>query len=121
VNNETFIRSYFSGWEKNDWNLVESLLADDFTFTSPNDDDHIDKRRYKRKCWPSAPTFERFNIEKVIENDAEAFAKYEAWTTDGKSFRNAEYFRFRDGKIEEIQVFFGVPHPAPADSRWPER
>jgi len=117
MKNESIIRSYFSGWERKDWNSVESLLADGFTFTSPNDDAHIDKRRYKEKCWPWAPTLERFDIEKVIENETEAFVKYESWTTSGKSYTSAEYFRFRNGKIEAIEVFFGVPHPALADAQ----
>jgi hypothetical protein len=52
MTNEEIIRAYYSGWEKKQWSAVDNLLGDGFTFTSPNDDDHIDKRAFKTKCWP---------------------------------------------------------------------
>jgi len=44
MTNETLIQTYYSGWDKREWSLVDSLLADSFTFTSANDDDHIGSR-----------------------------------------------------------------------------
>ena len=37
----------------------------------------------------------------------EAFARYELETTAGKLFRNTEFFRFRGGKLVEVDVYFG--------------
>jgi ketosteroid isomerase-like protein len=103
------IKDYFSGWERKDWSSIEAKLADDFTFTSPNDDDHIDKRRYKEKCWPGAEGIEKIDIRTIIERGDEAFARYHLRMKDGKSFQNTEYFRFANGRIREIEVFFGSP------------
>lgn len=47
---EEIIRTYYSGWEKKQWSAVDNLLADGFTFTSPNDEDHIDKRASKQNA-----------------------------------------------------------------------
>ena len=46
---EKLIKTYFSGYEKKDWNLVAGQLAADFTFTSPNGDDHLTLTKYKEK------------------------------------------------------------------------
>ena len=104
---EEIVRNYYSGWENNEWGAIDSLLADGFTFTSPNDDDHIDKRAFKTRCWSQADFIGRFELESVIGKDNEAFVKYLCHTENGKSFRNTEYFRFRDGKVEAIEVYFG--------------
>ncbi|MGH9759964.1 MAG: nuclear transport factor 2 family protein, partial [Blastocatellia bacterium] len=101
------IRTYYSGWEKKEWSAVESLLADDFTFTSPNGDDHIGKGSFKAKCWPEAKWIARFELESVIERDNEAFVKYLCRTENGRSFRNIEHFRFAGGKVAAIDCYFG--------------
>jgi ketosteroid isomerase-like protein len=108
MTNEEIIRKYYAGWEKKDWGPLDVLLADDFTFTSANNDDHISKSTFKARCWESQIDFiERFELEKVIESGNEAFVKYLCRTKNGKSFRNVEYFRFRDGKVEAIESYFG--------------
>jgi ketosteroid isomerase-like protein len=104
---QEMIRTYYSGWEKKDWSAIDSLLADGFTFTSPNHDDHISKGAFKTRCWPQTKWIERFELESVITRDDEAFVKYLCHTKNGKSFRNAEYFRFRNEKIEAIECYFG--------------
>ncbi len=45
------IRKYFSANENKDRKAVESLLTDDFVFTSPYDY-HIDREAYFKRCWP---------------------------------------------------------------------
>lgn len=108
------IRTYYSGWEKKEWSAIETLLADTFTFTSPNDDDHIDKHAFKARCWPEADHINRFQLESVIGGQNEAFVKYLCQTRKNTSFRNIEYFRFVDGKIAAIEVYFGghIGHPS---------
>jgi uncharacterized protein YndB with AHSA1/START domain len=108
---EKIIKDYYSMYEKKDWKLMENLLAEGFTFTSPNDDDHIDVAAFKKKCWPQAcKTIKSFDVDKVIGEGDEAFARYRVITTNGASIRNAEYFRFENGKIKEIAVYFGPGH-----------
>ncbi len=108
MTNEEIIRKYYAAWEKKDWGPFDILLADSFTFTSANDDDHISKSAFKARCWESQIGFiERFELEQVIGNGNEAFVKYLCRTKNGKSFRNVEYFRFRDEKVEAIECYFG--------------
>jgi hypothetical protein len=85
------------------------LLADNFTFTSANDDDHISKSVFKARCWETQIDFiERFELEQVIGNGNEAFVKYLCRTKNGKSFRNVEYFRVTGEKVEAIECYFGA-------------
>jgi ketosteroid isomerase-like protein len=105
---EKIIKDYYGAYEKKDWNLMEPLLADGFTFTSPNNDDHIDIKRFKEKCWPGAYKIKKFDVAKIIGSGDEAYATYTCTTVDGKFFRNTEYYKFKDGKIAEIEVFFGT-------------
>ena len=109
MKHEQTIRSYFDGWKRNDWSAVERLLAEDFTFTSLNDDDHIDKRRYQEKCWPGAASLERMEIDTIVEKDDEAFIRYRGRFAGGEDVHNMESFRLANGKIKEIEVFFGRP------------
>jgi len=37
------VKAIYDAYETNSRIICETLLADDFTFTSPNDDYHIDK------------------------------------------------------------------------------
>jgi SnoaL-like protein len=104
---EQLIRTYYSGYEKNEWSLIDSVISDSFTFTSPNDDDHISKSAFKARCWPQAEFVERFELENVFEKDTEAFVRYLCRTTKGTSFRNVEYFRFAGGMINSIECYFG--------------
>jgi hypothetical protein len=105
---ETIIKDYYSAYEKKDWNLLENLLAEGFTFTSPNDDDHINVKAFKEKCWPEASKLiKSFDVDKILGNGDEAFARYQGVFTNGATIRNTEYFKFENGKIKEIEVFFG--------------
>lgn len=106
---EELIRKYYAAWEKKDWGPFDVLLADNFTFTSANDDDHISKSVFKARCWETQIDFiERFELEQVIGNGNEAFVKYLCRTKNGKSFRNVEYFRVTGEKVEAIECYFGA-------------
>src|SRR6516164_4200709 len=62
--NEETIRKYYAAWETRDWHPIDILLADNFTFTSANNDDHSSKRTFKERCWESQIDFrERFELE----------------------------------------------------------
>jgi hypothetical protein len=83
-------------------------MADNFTFTSAAGDDHISKSTFKTQCWDTQVDFiDRFDLERVSGRGNEAFVKYLCHTKNGKSFRNVEYFRLRDGKVETIECYFG--------------
>lgn len=103
---QKIVKEVYTAYEKKDWNMLKSLFADGFTFYSPNDD-HIDLKTYKVRCWPNAYNIKRFDIDKLIVDGDDAFVTYNGWTTDGRVFRNTEYFKFKDGKIKEFACFFG--------------
>lgn len=101
------IKTYFSGYEKKDWNITASQLADGFTFTSPAPDDHIPLAVYKQRCWPQSKFIQKFDFISIIQDGDHAFVLYNLTTTDNKVIRNAEYYTFSDGKIKSIECFFG--------------
>jgi hypothetical protein len=103
---EKAIREYYTAFEKKDWNLMEQILAGGFTFSSPLDD-HINVKAFQVKCWPNAYKIKRFDLEKLVVNGDDAFVICNGWTTDGKLFRNSDYFKLKDGKIKEYECFFG--------------
>ncbi len=104
---EKIIREYFAGWLNNDWSQVSGQLASGFTFTSPAPDDHITTEQFKEKCWNQAAHVQKFDFIKIIGNEHEAFAIIHVITKDHNIIRNTEYFRFSNGKIKSIEVFFG--------------
>jgi ketosteroid isomerase-like protein len=106
--NEKVVREYYTAYEKKDWHILELILADGFTFTSPAGDDHIDLKQYKEKCWPNSSNTKKFDLEKVIVSGDDAFVTYNGWTNDGRLFRNTERFRLKEGKIIENECFFGT-------------
>jgi ketosteroid isomerase-like protein len=112
---EEIIRKWYAAWEKKDWGPVDALLADNFTFTSAAGDDHISKSIFKTRCWETQIDFiERFELEQVIGNGNEAFVKYLCRTKNGKSFRNVEYLRVTDEKVEAIECYFGAQSSFPS-------
>jgi len=83
---------------KKDWHMLELILADEFTFTSPAGDNHISLRQFKERCWPNAENTRKFDLEKVLVAGDDAFVTYNGWTNDGRLFRNTERFRLKEGR-----------------------
>jgi len=112
---EQVIRKWYAAWEQKDWKPVGALLADDFTFSSAAGDDHISKSVFKTRCWETQINFiERFELERVIGSGTDAFVKYLCLTKNGKSFRNVEYLRVTDQKVEAIECYFGSQSSFPS-------
>jgi ketosteroid isomerase-like protein len=106
--NENVVREYYTAYEKKDWHILERILANGFTFTSPAGDDHIDLKEYKSRCWPNSENTKKFDLEKVVVVGDDAYVTYNEWTNDGRLFRNTERFLLKDGKIIENECFFGT-------------
>jgi ketosteroid isomerase-like protein len=101
------VRACYSAYERKDRALIESLLAPDFTFSSPLDD-HISRERYFERCWPNSEHMGTFEIEKLFVEGDEAFVQYYARPTGGRApFRNTEFFTLRDGLVTHVDVYFG--------------
>ena len=104
---ETFIKNFFSAWEKRDWDFVKKALAAGFTFTSQYDD-HINEHDYKLKCWDAVKEMEAYEFVRIMEQGDEAFIRYKG-RINGVQVQNTEHFKFQDGKLKEVTVFFGRP------------
>jgi ketosteroid isomerase-like protein len=112
---DEIIRSWYAAWEKKDWRPLDLLLAVNFTFTSANNDDHISKSAFKARCWETQIDFiERFDLLRVFGSGNEAFVMYICRTRNGKTFRNVEYLRLKEDKIETIECYFGAQSSFPS-------
>ena len=108
LTNEEIIRKWYAAWEKKDLGTFDILLADNFTFTSAACDDHISKAAFKTQCWDTQFDFiQHFELERITTGAEDAFVEYLCHTKSGKSFRNVEYLRIKDEKLESIECYFG--------------
>src|SRR5215469_4092941 len=113
--NEEITRNWYAAWEKKDVGTFNILLADNFTFTSAACDDHISKAAFKTQCWDTQFDFiQHFELERITTGAEDAFVEYLCHTKSGKSFRNVEYLRIKDGKLESIECYFGAQSSFPS-------
>lgn len=112
---EEIIRRWYAAWEQKDWQPVDALLADDFTFSSAAGDDHISRSAFKAQCWETQRNFiQRFELQRVFGSGNEAMVMYICHTTNGKTLRNVEYLRLRDDKVAAIECYFGEQSSFPS-------
>jgi len=101
------VRDVFDAYLAQDRGRAEELLADDLRFTSPYDDG-IDRAAYFERCFPTADRLTSQSILRLVsDGDDGVFLLYEYELRTGERHRNTEYLTVRDGRITEIQVFFG--------------
>jgi len=101
------VRASLDAYHRQDIETASRLLADDFTFTSPQDD-HIDKATYLERCFPTANRFATSEVLALVPSgDNDVFLLYEYQLTTGERYRNTENITVRDGRLVETQVFFG--------------
>jgi ketosteroid isomerase-like protein len=113
--NEELIRKWYAGWEKKDWGPLDNLLTDDFTFSSAAGDDHISKSTFKSRCWETQIDYiAHFDLERITTGPEDGFVKYLCHTKDGKSLRNVEYLRIKNGKLQSIECYFGAQSSFPS-------
>jgi ketosteroid isomerase-like protein len=107
MSNIDAVRASMEAYHNQDIDIASRLLADDFTFTSPQDD-HIDKSAYLERCFPTADRFASSEILALVASGADSvLLLYEYELTTGERYRNAECITVRNGKLVETQVFFG--------------
>jgi ketosteroid isomerase-like protein len=112
---EEIIRKWYGAWKDKDLDTFNALLADDFTFTSAAGDDHISKSAFKTQCWDTQVNFiGDIDLERLTTTREDAFVKYLCHTKNGKSFRNVEYLRIKNGKVESIECYFGAQSSFPS-------
>jgi ketosteroid isomerase-like protein len=115
LTNEEIVRKWYSAWVNKDLGTFDMMLADNFTFTSAAGDDHISKSAFKTQCWDTQVDFiGGFDLERVTAGVDDVFVKYLCHTKNGKSFRNVEYLRIKNGKLESIECYFGAQSSFPS-------
>src|SRR5882757_9304876 len=113
--NEEIIRKWYAAWGKKDLSTFNLLLADNFAFSSAAGDDHISKSTFKTQCWDTQVDFIRhFDLERISTGEGDAFVKYLCHTKNGKSFRNVEYLRIKNGQLQSIECYFGAQSSFPS-------
>ncbi|MCC6469120.1 MAG: nuclear transport factor 2 family protein [Alphaproteobacteria bacterium] len=107
-------RASYQAYVDKDRAALERLVADDFHFTSPLDN-RLDRATYFDRCWPNSKFLAGFDFLHCAQQGDRVFVAYEARTNEGKRFRNTEMLTVRQGRLVEVEVFFGwnMPHPAP--------
>ncbi|CAN5379653.1 nuclear transport factor 2 family protein [soil metagenome] len=110
--NIAIAKACYRAYVTKDRAAIEALLADDFTFTSPLDN-KLSRKTYFERCWPNSAGAEEFSFIHTVPDGDRVFVTYEA-VHSGKRFRNTEIMTIRDGKIVDVDVYFGwdIPHKA---------
>lgn len=110
ISDEDVVRGTLQAYVDKDRDAIERLIADDFHFSSPLDN-RIDRDTYFRLCWPNSRNMADFEIVRLASKGDTAFVTY-IGTAGGRRFRNTEVHTLRDGKVVEVEVYFGwnVPH-----------
>ncbi|MCB5906264.1 nuclear transport factor 2 family protein [Streptomyces pinistramenti] len=110
------VRACFAAYLAQDRAAMDRLLAEDFTFTSPQDD-HIDKAAFLARCFPTA---DRLRSQAILEavplhgdatEDGDVVVRYAYELKTGARHRNVEVLTVRNGRIAETQVYFGGRFP----------
>jgi ketosteroid isomerase-like protein len=101
------VQRFYDAFHGGDRPTAEALLADDLVFHSPHDP-HLGKTAYFERCWPNHERLRSHGLDRVFEQGDEVFISYEAEREGAPRFRNAELIRVADGRIREIDVFYGA-------------
>ena len=105
--NTDIVRASFQAYLIQDRAAMERLLAEDYAFTSPQDD-HIGKAEFLEKCFPTADRLVTQEIVQLVPaGDDGVFIMYEYLLKTCERHRNVEFSTIRSGQVAETQVFFG--------------
>jgi len=100
-------RAIFDSYLAQDRDTLDPLLADEFVFTSPQDD-RIDKATFFERCFPTADRLVSQRTLHVAPTDTDdVFVMYEYELKTGERHRNVEVLTIRHDQVVETQVFFG--------------
>lgn len=100
------VQQFMKAFAEQDRETAVELMADDFAFTSPQDD-HLDKATWLERCFPTADHFDApAQTLQIIDVGDVVLHRYE-YTVDGKRWRNVEALDVRDGRVRAVEVYFG--------------
>lgn len=106
MNDINIVKASFQAFQRQDSEAAQQLLADDFTFTS-RQDDHLDRAAFMQRCFPTAERFAQQRLLEIISTSHGVLSLYEYELKDGGRYRNVELSKVKNDLIVETQVFFG--------------
>jgi ketosteroid isomerase-like protein len=111
--NSAIARATYDAYVRKDRAAIEALIAEEFRFSSPLDN-AINRESYFAICWPNSTNTRGFKFIHMVEHGEQVFVTYVGDSKQSR-FRNTEILTIRDGKIAEVEVYFGwnVPHEVP--------
>jgi len=106
-------RAAYDCYVTKDRAAIETLISDDFHFTS-HLDNRIDRATYFLRCWPISASTEAFDFIHFVRDGERVFVTYEG-RAHASRFRNTEVLTIKAGRITDVEVYFGwsLPHKAP--------
>jgi ketosteroid isomerase-like protein len=97
------VRAFFDSYLAQDRAAAERLAAEDFVFTSPQDD-HIDRATFFERCFPTADRFKDNQLLVVVPTEVDdVFVLYEYELEGGQRYRNTEVITVQDGRLTEAR------------------
>ncbi|WP_247396162.1 MULTISPECIES: nuclear transport factor 2 family protein [unclassified Bradyrhizobium] len=78
-------RARLKAYVDKDRTAIEALLADDYHFSSPVDNE-LDRATYLRRCWPNSEKTNSFDEVIATEDGSRAVIVYEAAAAGGTGF-----------------------------------
>jgi hypothetical protein len=99
-------RELYLAFAAGDREVVEEILADEFSFSSPVDVG-LDRVGYFERCWPGAGQGQQFEFVRLVETGDEVIVTYEMTRGDGGRGRNTEVLTFDGDRIAGAEVYFG--------------
>ena len=115
--NISIVQKYFQAYTDKDRAAIEAVVDEAFRFSSPRDN-RIDRETYFRRCWKVSEAIVGREMIHILADGERVFVTYELTRTTGRASRNTEILTLRNGKIVDVEVYFGwsVPHEAPEGS-----
>jgi ketosteroid isomerase-like protein len=105
--NTEIVRACMESYIAQDRDTALRLIADDYVFSSPQDD-HIGKEAFFERCFPTTWRLRWQKILQVVPGAGDdVFVMYEYELKTGERHRNVEVSTVREGRLRETQVFFG--------------
>ena len=107
------VRALLAAYENKDRAAADALVGDDLVFTSPVDY-RLDRKTYFERCWPNSEAMQSAEVVRLLEHGEDVVMTYIGRSRDGHAGQNTDCYRVRNGRIVEIEVYFGwdVPHKA---------
>lgn len=119
--NTEVVRAAFTAYLTQDERTAAQLLAEDFVFTSPQDD-HIDKAAYLERCFPTADRLVSQEILELVGTDGDGvFILYEYELKTDARHRNTEFITVRPRDRARHRRGRDAGRRAPGLARRPER